>query len=139
MRQPKSGTPAFVADVASGWMPTYDDYGSLEIAAEDHSSFILLRIFSDPGLGDRPLPDVAAEVLKGAGATPYARSGPGGIAGRAGESFYSQITSNGVTLDVRLVVVELDQPMTPHWPSFSSITLPLHRLRTCPTRWAGSV
>ena len=108
LRVPKSGTPAFVADVASGWTPNYDDYGNLVIAADDHSSFVLLRILDDPGIGDRTLEDVATEVLKAAEATPFSRSGPGGIAGHPGESFYSQMTSNSTTLDVRLVVVKLD-------------------------------
>jgi hypothetical protein len=109
IRFPATGTPAYAFDLPSGWSATKDDYGNMRVAADDKESALLLSFIVDPSVATATAPEVAAKIIKAAGAAPYTRSEPGSIAGIPGETFITTMSNDkGVVIDMRLVLVKLD-------------------------------
>lgn len=109
MRLPKSGEPAFAFDAPTGWASLYDEYGNLRLTADDHSCALQLSIIDDPAAGATPLSELAAQVMKAAGAKPYELEVPGAIAGLTGTEFTSEIMNDkGVAIALSVVLVRLD-------------------------------
>ncbi|MGH7025476.1 MAG: hypothetical protein ACREEB_18060 [Caulobacteraceae bacterium] len=110
-RLPKDGVPAFVVDAPAGWSVTYDNLGNLQFLAADHSAAIQVTMIALPAKSFA-LSDLAANVFKAAGAPPYSATAPGSIAGRAGQAFTSMKSTQGLNLDLRLVLVKVDATHT---------------------------
>jgi hypothetical protein len=121
VRLPKTGDPAFAFDVPNGWTTLYDQYGNLRITATERTCFIQLSMITGPDV-ERPMPEVAAEIIKSAGAAPYSKTEAGAIAGQAGTKYLTTLTnSNGVRLDFKLVLVKLDSA---HYASLAILMVP---------------
>jgi hypothetical protein len=109
VRMPKTGVPAFAFDAPPGWTVLYDEYGNLRLTAEDHTSALQLSMIDDPAMETSSLEDLAAEILKAAGAPPFSKQEDGTIAGFDGTTFISQVTNDsGVDVILRVTLVKLD-------------------------------
>lgn len=107
VRAPVSGAPAFDVSVPAGWMWQMDPFGNLHLTRENRSAVVQLRIV-DGEDAKRTYPDLAAEILESAGATPFTGSAPSSIAGIAGESFDSTMVAGGMRIDLKIVLARLD-------------------------------
>lgn len=108
-RLPQDGEPAFEVDAPLSWSATYDRYGNLHFLAADRSSSFQVSMIGDPGVARTSAAAVAAQIYKSAGARPYERTEPGSIAGVNGEAFVGVLPINGIDLDLRVVLVRLDE------------------------------
>jgi hypothetical protein len=121
-RLPASGEPAYAFETPAGWTLAYDQTGNLQITASDDSSVLVLSLLSDPAIGKLPVSDLAAQITKSSGASPYTRTTAGGIAGLRGTAFFSQVvTDKGDRIGLRLDLVKLDAS---HLASMVTITTP---------------
>ncbi|HET9150042.1 MAG TPA: hypothetical protein VFO61_06120 [Alphaproteobacteria bacterium] len=107
VRAPVSGTPAFDVSVPAGWMWGMDPFGNLHLTRANRSAVVQLRIV-DGEDAKRTYPDLAAEILESAGATPFTGNAPSSIAGITGESFDSSMVAGGMRIDLELVLARLD-------------------------------
>jgi len=112
VRLPVDGTPAFDFVLPPGWTHLIDDNGNLRLTRENHSSVMQLSMITGPDV-KMSYPDMAAAILKAAGATPYSSSGPGSIAGVTGQQFQSTMTNDsGVHINLLVVLAKLDDEHT---------------------------
>ncbi len=107
-RLPKTGAPALTVPSPPGWTPDYDEFGNLLLYAPDKSAALQLSMPSGAGIGLAAPSDLAALILKGAGAPPYDRTEPDSIDGEAGQAFISAIPEKAVTVDIRVAIVKVD-------------------------------
>jgi len=110
VRMPKTGVPAFAFDAPPGWAVLYDEFGNLRLTAQDRASALQLSMIDDPAIENTSLEELAAEIMKAAGAPPFSKQEDGSIAGLNGTTFISQITNDsGVEIVLRVTLVKLDK------------------------------
>jgi hypothetical protein len=108
LRTPKTGAPAMVLNVPSGWTAGYDERGNLQYSSADHALNLQLNMIVDESLRSISLAALAARILKEGNLPPFADTQPGSIAGRTGEAFLSKKTfANGVSVNFMIVLVRL--------------------------------
>jgi hypothetical protein len=106
VRFPKTGAPAFLVDVMSGWGTQEDKFGGLQVFPNDHASAIYLSMTRDPQYSGHPLKDVATAIADAAGIKAFIRQEPATLSGMSGEAFYAVMKNDrGVELDMKMVVV----------------------------------
>jgi len=111
LRIPKVGDPALSVNMPAGWSSNYDQYGNLQFSSSDRSVNLQLSILTG-SLAGAPILDTlnatAASIFKASGAQPYSKSEPGALAGQLGVTYYSTLTTDNVTLNMKVVLAELD-------------------------------
>lgn len=108
LRLPTSGSPAFSVDVPAGWNPTYDQWGNLNIQAADRSSDLQLSTTTSTDLATTSTDQLAAGIMKAAGALPYFSSQPDTVVWHAGQAYYSHLTVETTHWNVKVVIAMLD-------------------------------
>jgi hypothetical protein len=108
VRLPKTGDPAFLMDVPTGWTYSYDTSGNLQFMPSDHSAVLLLSMIADERVATTTLEAVAANIFQTAGAAPYTREEPGTVVGHTGEAFYGTLTEPQVVLQLKVILANLD-------------------------------
>jgi hypothetical protein len=108
VRLPKTGDPAFAVDVPDGWTTLYDEHGNLRIIATDRTCFIQLSMITGADV-KLPMREVAVEIIKSAGASPFSATEPGAIARQHGTVYMTTLTNPaGLRLDFKLVLAKFD-------------------------------
>lgn len=122
VRIPKTGDPAFAFNTPSGWEIVYDEFGNVRMTAADHTCALLVTIISDDAPDKTPMNEVAANVIKAAGAPPYSSTEDAVIAGISGKAYLTSIKKpDGMVLGLKVVLAKLD-PL--HYASQASLTTP---------------
>jgi hypothetical protein len=106
VRLPASGDPAFAFDVPAGWNVAYDQDGNLQIVASDKSSALQLSLPAETG--NPSTSDLAAGILKAAGAQPYSATGTDTIAGKPADTFDAALVGNGASSACKVWIAKLD-------------------------------
>ena len=109
LRIPKDGEPALALAMPTNWTAKYDDLGNLQYSSADRSLNIQLSVIDDPAVMTATLAEVAASIFKEGNIPAYARSAPGAIDGRKGETFFTKKTygdSGTVVFEVTLVKID---------------------------------
>jgi hypothetical protein len=106
VRIPKQGEPAYAFDAPPGWKINYDDHQNLQFMRT--GVFLQLSIAAGADLTGLTLDNMASQVLVAAKMPPYTSRQVGSIAGRMGQIYFLAKTLNGITTNVSLTIVRLD-------------------------------
>jgi hypothetical protein len=106
VRIPKQGEPAYAFDTPPGWKITYDEHGNLHLARG--SVFLQLSIATGAALTGLTLDNMASQVLIAANMPPYTSRQVGSIAGGMGQIYFLAKAQNGITMNLSLTIVRLD-------------------------------
>lgn len=109
LRAPATGTPAIEMATPAGWKGELDQDGNLTMMADDATGAILLTVLkADPG---EPVPAndiLAATFFSELGATPTGNARRSTFAGDPAETYKAQISVDGFSMEVDLVIRRLD-------------------------------
>jgi hypothetical protein len=107
-RIPKTGTPALSVVPPPGWAAAYDENGNLQLHSADNLAYLQLSILTAADAAATPASTLATAILKGTQAEPYDRTELDSIDGRSGRAFISKTIIDGRTIDVRVVIANVD-------------------------------
>lgn len=108
VRQPESGSPAFVVNTPPG-VNVSRDGANLFITLDGQPGGLMLSLDEVHDLDAHSLTDLATLVLEAAGAEPSSRQEPAWVDGVAGEQFYSRMNPNSdAVMHLRLFLAKVE-------------------------------
>jgi hypothetical protein len=110
IRAPLKGEPALAVELPTGWQPTQIDDNNVYALSPGSKTMLQLSMVRADDLANYTLAQVAAIILKAAGAKPYSSTRPGMVLGRTGAVFLSElVNNNGVHMAANLHITRLDK------------------------------
>ena len=106
VRIPQQGEPAYAFDAPPGWKIVYDEHHNLQFVKG--GAFLQLSMASGAALAGLEMDSLAAQILKAAAFPPFKSRQVGAIAGRPGRIYFAAKSQSGVTVELSLTLVRLD-------------------------------